>query len=152
MCTLVMWRQVHHPNAATARCSRGIFAPSRCGEHGASTPPCGRRCQAADGYTTMGPKEFKTVMVKEDSAVAIWVDEEGEWDAANKKGAWVRGTCVSRVGETKTQWVVKDTTGKVHRPTFKFNKGKHAGTGKMFCFLVKSDACQCIDDDSEDDG
>ena len=30
-------------------------------------------------------------------------------------------------------------------------KGKHAGPGKMFCFLVKSDACQCIEGDSEAD-
>ena len=29
--------------------------------------------------------------------------------------------------------------------------GKHAGAGKMFCFLVKSDACHCIEDNSEDD-
>ena len=58
------------------------------------------------------------------SDAVIWVDEGGEWEAANKKGAWVRGTCVS---------------------------GKHAGPGKLFCFLVKSDACQCIEDDSEDD-
>ena len=48
-------------------------------------------------------------------------------------------------------WVVKDTTGKIHHPTFKFIKGKHAGAGKMFCFLVKSDACHCIEDNSEDD-
>ena len=48
-------------------------------------------------------------------------------------------------------WVVKDTTGKIHHPTFKFIKGKHTGAGKMFCFLVKSDACHCIEDNSEDE-
>ena len=31
------------------------------------------------------------------------------------------------------------------------NKGKHAGAGKMFCFLVKSDACHRIEDNSEDE-
>ena len=106
---------------------------------------------AAEGFTTMESKEFKSGLVEVGSDVVIWVDEKGEWDAANKEGAWVRGTCVSRVGGTTTQWVVKDTTGKTHHPTFKFNKGKHAGAGKMFCFLVKSDACHRIEDNSEDE-
>ena len=33
---------------------------------------------------------------------------------------------------TATQWVVKDTTGKVHRPTFKFIKGKYGAQARCF--------------------